>query len=315
MTLGELVLLGKPHVKDYSKVDSRTLLNEGAKSHEALKYIRAALELQLSSLDKEFKASGLSEATVQIAQRVNETVRDFRMFAREVAAIEREVLRRMSHNVTNWKFGLLHIGILRDDYGLREEACKALRNIFGSIPWKRDWFHKERRDGINSLTNLLLAKELNKHRHLDLPSTIERMMDNGFAYLHCAYERDFMDEMDKVSSRPFESQLEVDELIPDTSRMDSVDDRIHLDRLEIRLREAAMKQDHPVDREIILGCADVLGDRHLLNSGDRAIRAPLVENVACKTGFSPQGVRGRLIRGTTLPVLKKVLRFEPVEEK
>jgi hypothetical protein len=70
-----------------------------------------------------------------------------------------------------------------------------------------------------------------------------------------------------------------------------------------------------VDREIILCSADMLGDPDLLNLGDRAIRAPLVSRVADKTGFTKQGVRSRLIRGTTLPVFKRVFRLEPDDKQ
>jgi hypothetical protein len=314
MTFAELVLIGRP-AEDYTKVDSRTILKEYAAARGCLLYVRVALKHQLSLLDKEFTAKGPSEAVTPLAERVLDIVADHAMLVRRIAAIECEVNRRTSRNAVNQSFGQLKIGVLRNDFESQKEALRRLCRLFASVPWKNDWFHKEDRDGINSLTNLLLAKELDRHQNLDLPSTIERMMDNGFAYLYCAFLRDFMDEMDKTGSRPFERQMEVDELNPDTSKLDLVDDRIHLEKLVIRLRETAMKLDDSVDRKIVLQFADLLGDPHSLNLSDRAIRAPLVRDVADETGFTLQGVRRRLIRGTTLPVLRQVLGVEPDDDE
>jgi hypothetical protein len=313
MTFAELVMIGRP--EDYTQVDSRTILITYLAARERMLSLRLALEHELSLLDKEFAASGPSEAVTQIAEGVLDIVAEHARLLRRTAAILCEVNRRTSKNGINQSFGQFKIGNLRNDFDSQKEALQRLHTLFDGIRRNKDWFHKERREGINSLANELTTKELNRHQNLDLPNTIEHMMDNKFAYLGCAFVRDFMDEMDKVSRRPFENQLEVDELKPDTSKLDLIDDGIHQEKLVVRLRETAMKQDDPVDRRIVLGFADLLGDRHSRNLSDRAIRAPFVKVVADETGFTKQGVRRRLMRGTTLPALKQALGFEPDEEE
>jgi hypothetical protein len=296
MNFVELIMMDVNGVgAGYALMDSETLLREYAAVRQSYDGLRLELETQTASLAKRFKPSDKSEAAMETAGRILDLFSEANLVLKRITAITREVIARSSNNAVNRYFGLLKISDLQGDLELQKDALKHLYGLFASIPGKKGWFHKEKWDGFKGIANLLLAKELSKYSDLDLGSTLRRMMDNQFAYLYCAYQRDFIDEMRKMRRRPFETYVEPDELEGGRAELDSVDDRIHMEQLNIRLREAALKQDHPVDREIILCSADILRGRDFLNSDDRAITAPLVSRVADETGFSKQGVGKRLI--------------------
>ena len=249
MTIVKGISSREAQVWDYSKVDSKTLLREAVKTHEALYYAWAVLLVQASLLSKEVIASGMSESARHIEAQGKETLQKYRMWREELKVIESEIVRRVWDNKTNGYFGKLKIGLLRNDGDAQDEAMQNLYRIFGSIPWKKGWFHPERRAGIDSLTNHLVAEELAKYEHLSLPTTLEYAMNNKFAYLHVAYERDFLDEIDKYRRRPFERYLEpgviVDESDGSEGQAEEVQqdgewriiDNIDRERRVIRLRD------------------------------------------------------------------------------
>jgi|SRR5579859_1106164 len=304
MKFAELVMLGKPPVWDYSKVDSRTLLNEGAKAHDLLRYVTVALDLQRSLLDKEFKANRLSEAALQLFAKTSDMMRDQRMLVYELEAITSEIGRRIYPNAINRYFGVLKIGELRNDLEAQKEAMRNLYKLFGSIPGKKRWFHPEEWEASDSLTNQLLARELPRHQQADLPTTLEYMMDKRFRYLYRAYECDFKDEIDKLERRTFESPLDPDSI-------GSVEPR--QEHLVIRLQEAALKQERPMHREIILAFAEMLG--HSVGMSDRAIRAAVVDQVSRRLGISPQWVRRQLRAAIALREIKQALELDTTEDR
>jgi hypothetical protein len=72
----QAVSLEKPPVVDYCEVESKTLLNEGAKTHEALNYACAVLMLRVSLLVKEVTTTGVSESAKHIEAEARETLRE-----------------------------------------------------------------------------------------------------------------------------------------------------------------------------------------------------------------------------------------------
>ena len=314
MNIGKVISSGKTQVEDYSKVDPKTLLNEGAKAHETLNYAWAVLLLQVSLLVKEVTANGVSERAKHIEAEAAETLREYRILRSEATAIESEIIRRIWHNKTNGYFAKFKIGLLRNDYKAQEEALWRLQKVLGSIPWTNEWFHAEGNHGMDSLTNLLLAKELPKYQNLDLPATLEYAMNNKFGYLYLALKRDFLDEIDKYRSRPFERYRELDE--PNESEGQAGDARDNPDNLiienldrerrVIRLREAANKETNTLDQRIIGHAADLLADNHLLVN---ASRAGVVTQVCADFGVTPQYLRRRLGTDRLLARVKQALQL------
>jgi hypothetical protein len=206
MNFAELIITGANGVGDgYARLDSETLLWEYAAARESYDGLRLELETQIASLATRFEPTDRSEAVMETAGRILDLFGEANLLLKRITAITREVIARISSNAVNRYFGLLKIGDLEGDLKLQDDAVKHLYSLFGSIPGKREWFDKEKRDGFKGIANLLLTKELRKYSELDLPSTLQQMMDKRFAYLHCAYERDFIDEMNKTRRRPFEN--------------------------------------------------------------------------------------------------------------
>jgi hypothetical protein len=226
MTFAELIMTGANGIgKGYAHLDSETILWEYAAARESYDALRLELENQIASLKKSFAPTDRSEAAMEAVGRILDLFHEGNLLCNRITAITRVVVARISTNAVNRYFGLLKIGDLQGDLGLQKDAVNHLYDLFGSIPDKNGWFHKERRDGADGITNLLLAKELSKYRDLNLPSTLEHMMDRRFAYLYRAYERDFIDEMKKTRRRPFEIQLDLNRLKEARAELDSVDDR------------------------------------------------------------------------------------------
>jgi hypothetical protein len=319
MTFAELIMTGANGIgKGYDHLDSETLLWEYAAACESYDALRLELENQISSLTKGFAPTDMSEAAMEAVGRILDLYQECNLLLKRITAIRRVVVARISSNAVNRYFGVLKISDLQGDLELQNEAVKHLYSLFASIPGKKGWFHKEKRDGVYGIADLLLANELQKYKNLDLRSSLQSMMDHRFAYLYCAYERDFIDEMRKARARPFEKPTDPGVLEEQRAAFlggevveIGLTDQIEQEQLLIRLRKGATQQDHPVDRKIIQCSADMLEDPDLLDLDDRAIRARLVSRVADETGFTKQGVRRRLIKGTTLPVFKRVFRSEP----
>lgn len=172
MKVAEVISLWSAQVEDYSRIDSTTLLKEGTKTHELCYLTWAVLLVQASLLVKEVTANGVSEKAKHIEAEARETLDRYRILRRELTLIEAEMVRRIWRNGTNGNFAKFKLGVLRNDWKAQEEALQELQKILGSIPWKKGWFHPEGHHGIDSMTNLLLAKELDRHQHLELQTTV-----------------------------------------------------------------------------------------------------------------------------------------------
>jgi len=307
MSCSELALTSR-QIEDYTEVDSEALLNRYEEARRCHDLVKFALEEHIFSLNKEFVEAGRSQVAEQLAEVVLHILNDFDVLTKRIAAIIREVLCRCSRNAVNKNFGLLKMGDLQGDLNLQKRALTCLHNLLTSIPRKEGWFHKENREGSKSLANLLLAKELRKHANLDQRATLERMMDNEFAYLYCAYERDFKDEMDKTSKRPFEVPPDDKEKVDDGSDLET---HVERQQLVIRLYETAEQQDNPTDREIVRCFGDLLSDEDLLRIPDWAIRAQLVNKVSDRLEVSKQLVRRYITRATVLPAIRRDLQLDP----
>lgn len=308
MTFAELIM----GVKDYASLDSETLLWEYVAARESYEKLRLNLESQIAALTKE--SAERSEAAMETRWRMLGLFHDANLLLKRITAITRVVVGRFSRNAVNRYFGLLKIGDLQGDVEAQDVALRNLYNLFASIPPKNGWFHPENRDGLKGIAHLLLTKELNKHRDLDLRAVLKHMMDNRFAYLYVACQRDFIDFVRERERQAPESVLPLDELEQGARATDLVED-IHCRQLSIRLRELAPQEDNLVRREIIHSVADLLGDRDSLSRDDRVIRAELVSQVSGKCGVRKQWVRRCLTEGTVLSTVKQVLSSEGLRPK
>jgi len=137
------------------------------------------------------------------------------------------------------------------------------------------------------------------------------MMENRFAYLYSAYKRDVIDEIRKAKIRPFET-MGLDELLKQEEKGSeaqaaAMEEPLHRGKLVIRLCESAAEIENPTDRGIICGVGRALLDADKLRESDSQLRADFVNQIASETDVTPQNVRKRLLTGTALPTIKRIL--------
>lgn len=312
MNREQAILLPKSATAGRCEVDSKTLLTLGTKTYEALNYAWTVLLVQASLLAKEVIARGVSEGAKHIEAEARETLRNYRMWREELTAIESEIVRRIWRNSTNGNFAKFKIGLFNNDRQMQDQALRNLQRILRGIPWTNDWFHPEGPHGMDSLTNLLLAKELTKCEHLDLGTTLEHAMNNKFAYLYVAEKRDFLDEVDKYRRRPFETYREVDEPNDGIDQAEEagynsenpIIENLDREKVIFRLREAASEEGNRVDQGILLYSANLYGDVRLLTEG---CKAELVNQISNNLGVTRQYVRRRLAEGPVFAKIRKAL--------
>ncbi len=114
-----------------------------------------------------------------------------------LAAVEKEICRRLERNFANRQFGLFLLAVKSSDAQLELESYKQLKQLgFGILNkvWPGYSWHPDHPDVWVECIGDVLLKEVQRHQSLQPVEIWERILDNRFAYLHIALKREFTDE-------------------------------------------------------------------------------------------------------------------------
>ena len=121
-----------------------------------------------------------------------------------LAAVDKEIERRLARNFANRLFGVFLLAVKTGNSQLEADSYAELRRFaFGILKqkWPGHNRHYDHPDVWVECIHDVLQGELKKYCHLSPVDVWERLLDNGFAYIHKALRCEFIDEWRNVYRR------------------------------------------------------------------------------------------------------------------
>lgn len=276
---------------DYSRTDAHTLVGEHLRTYEQLELLkREIFDWAIRALHDPLIRDN-PERLLHCVEIVWRALRIAVYLLAVRRATIREIESRSRKNRINFNFGLLKLGHDLGDLQLQQDALAQLRGTLIAIPYRKGWFHpSEGRDGWIGIINRAVAEQVHKHADLGLPETLERMCENGFAYIHGAVEDRLTDEVRRLARRPREIQADNNYAFNDAPV--NHDDRLQRDAIIRLARALADSNDCATVQNVLRIVEELLANPELLGKlSARQIRALAVNELAESRGVSKQQAR------------------------